>query len=172
MSLSYKIDSKYSKGKHFYFEDIIIDFFKEHIGYDLSKTSLTDKTLHGADFVIYNNEKLIEIAEIKTEDETKNCSAWISWHSPKTKSGDDAIKRFSDDFYNLDKLTQCFAVAIGIQMFDYLKNVNLNHIWLIQENEKYEHAIKDACEFLKKEGLVKSCQIVTFRDCVFAKVSV
>ncbi len=172
MSLSYKIDSKYSKGKHSYLEDIVIDFFKEHIGYDISKTSLTNKTLHGADFVIYDNEKLIEIAEIKTNDETMNCSAWISWHSPNTKSGDDAIKRFSDNFYSLDKLTQCFAVAIGIQMLDYLKNVELNHVWLIQENEKYKKAIKEACRFLKKEGLIKNCQITTFKDCVFAKVFV
>lgn len=166
----YRIDKKYKSGKHGYLENIVIEFFLRN--YALEGNYDDKLSLKGADFVIYDNEKLIEIAEIKTEDETKNCSAWISWHSPKTKSGDDAIRRFSDDFYSLDKLTQCFAVAIGIQMFDYLKNVNLNHIWLIQENEKYERAIKDACGFLKKEGLVKSCQIVTFRDCVFAKVSV
>ena len=166
----YRIDKKYKSVRHGYLENIALEFFLRN--YALEDNCDDKLRLKGADFVIYDNEKLIEIAEIKTNDETKNCSAWISWHSPNTKSGDDAIKRFSDNFYSLDKLTQCFAVAIGIQMLDYLKNVELNHIWLIQENEKYKKAIKEACGFLKKEGLIKNCQITTFKDCVFAKVFV
>lgn len=166
----YRIDKKYKSGKHGYLENIVIEFFLRN--YALEGNYDDKLSLKGADFVIYDNEKLIEIAEIKTYDETKNCSAWISWHSPKTKSGDDAIKRFSDNFLSLDKLTQCFAVAIGIQLLDYIRKGNLNQGWLVQEYKGYESAIEKACEFLKKEGLIKSCQIATFRDCVFAKVFV
>ncbi len=170
MSYDYRIDGKYAKGKHSYIENIVVDFFKKQIGYDINERSSADKPLHRTDFVIYEDRRLVEIAEIKTNDETKNCSSWISWHSPNTKNGDDAIKRFSEDFYNLDKLIQCFAVAIGIQMHDYLKNVELNYIWLIQENEEYTNAIKEACGLLKKEGLISNLDITTFKGCVFAKV--
>lgn len=172
MSYNYRIDSKYAKGKHSYIEGIVVDFFKRQIGYDINEHSTTDKPLHGTDFVIYEEQKLIEIAEIKTNDETKNCSSWISWHSPNTKSGDDAIKRFSDNFYNLDKQTQCFVVAIGVQIMDYLKTVNLSQAWLVQENVKYKESINKACTGLRDiENHISNFSLYLFGGMVFVNFS-
>jgi len=116
---------------------------------------------------------LKELVEIKTENETENCSAWISYHSPQTRTGDDYISRFSDSFCKLDKLTQCFVVAIGIQMLDYLKVVNLNHIWFVQENEKYYEAIKKACKYLKNsESIIGAFMSYRFQGCCLIQITI
>ncbi len=169
----YRIDKKYKTGKHHYIKDVIIDFFSSVKTYDIFPDEDVTLPLKKADFVIYNDKsELIELAEIKTQDETQNCSSWISWHSPHTAAGDDFIKRFSKQFYVFDKTTQCFIVAIGIQTIDYLKAVCISHAWFIQENTVYKSHIEKACEFLQNERYIKTFNLHLFKDMVFLNFTI
>jgi hypothetical protein len=163
-NLQYRFDAKYKNSYPHLIAPILKFFSKTY-----SPLKENDKLkLHFFDFVLYGSGKLLEGAEIKTQNETaNNASSWFSYHKNSCFSS-----QLLEELGDLSPIEKGFVATFNCQMKSYALKSGLGKIWLIQESLRFLQPIERSLEFLKGKGLLKGFYLFpeTTEGLLFVKV--
>jgi len=162
MKVKYRIDKKYKD-----IELDIVDFFSKYLGKTLERDDKLQFKL--LDFIVYETNRLILGAEIKSYKETQgSASSWYSYHVRNTKR----IKpdTVHSGISNLPVLVRGFIATIDGQIREYAEKNNLSSIWLVQEGKEFLKSLEDALKFLKSRNRIHDAEVFDRNDLLFIKV--